>query len=194
MSEGQAMTLGDVADRIKDTSSQDRVTAADIVDAVGKRSLHALLLVPALLAATPLSGIPGLSMVCGLLIALISVQLLLSFDRVRLPGVLMRRSVDGPTLRSALDKSRPVISWIDRRTRRRLTGLFHRPVIYVPELLCLLSGLVMPVLEFIPFSASIVATGVCLLALSMLTRDGLFFILAMVPYAGLGTLLASKLL
>ena len=194
MSEGQAMTLGDVADRIKDTSSQDRVTAADIVDAVGKRSLHALLLVPALLAATPLSGIPGLSMVCGLLIALISVQLLLSFDRVRLPGVLMRRSVDGPTLRSALDKSRPVISWIDRRTRRRLTGLFHRPVIYVPELLCLLSGLVMPVLEFIPFSASIVATGVCLLALSRLTRDGLFFILAMVPYAGLGTLLASKLL
>ena len=106
----------------------------------------------------------------------------------------MRRSVDGPSLRSALDKSRPVIAWIDRRTRRGLTGLFHRPVIYVPELLCLLSGLVMPVLEFIPFSASIVATGVCLLALSMLTRDGLFFILAMVPYAGLGTLLASKLL
>lgn len=179
------MKLGDVVDRIRDASAQEKVSVADIVDAMGKRSLHPLLLVPALLAATPLSGIPGLSAFCGLLIAVISFEMLMSFERIRLPRVLLRRRVDGAALRRALDKSRPVISWIDGHTRRRFSGLFRRPLIYVPEILCLLSGIAMPALEFIPFSASIVALGVAFLALSMLTRDGVFFILSLVPYAGI---------
>lgn len=193
--QAQAMTLGSVIDRIDSASEKDRVSVADVVDAVGKRSLLPLLLVPAVIAATPLSGIPGLSAVCGLLIALISFELLLSFDSVLLPDALMRRSVEGQKMRKALDKTRPVIDWIDRRTRQdRLSGLFHRPMIYIPEILCLMSGLVMPALEFIPFSASIVALGVAFLALSMLTRDGLFFIFALVPYAAFAWLVAGQLI
>jgi hypothetical protein len=193
MTAGRSLTLGNVADLVREASAQERVSVHDIVVAVGKRGLHPLLLVPALLAATPLSGIPGVSAICGLLIALISIQLLMSSDKVRLPAVLMRRSVDGAVMRKALDTSRPVIDWFDRHTRRRLSFLFHRPLIYLPELLCLLSGLMMPMLEFIPFSASIVATGVAFLALSMMTRDGLFFIFALVPYAGLAALLVGPL-
>lgn len=190
----QATTLGEIADRIREVSTNERVSAGDIVEAVGKNSLYPLLLVPALLAATPLSGVPGLSMICGILIAIISLEILLSFDSVRLPKVLMRRSVEGKAMRNALDRSRPVIDWVDRHTRKRLSGLFRRPLIYVPEVLCLMSGLVMPALEFIPFSASIVATGVAFLALSMLTRDGLFFVLAMIPYVGLAALLGRQFL
>ena len=56
-------------------------------------------------------------------------------------------------------------------------------MIWVPRVLCLVSGLAMPFLEVIPFSASTVAIGVVCLTLSLLTCDGLLFLLALVPYA-----------
>ena len=64
----------------------------------------------------------------------------------------------------------------------------NRPIVYVPQLLSLVSGLTMPFLEVIPFSSSVVASGVSMLALSLLTRDGLFFLLALLPYAAVGYL------
>lgn len=178
-------SLTDLADRIRSVSQDNKVSVQAIVDAVGHRSLLPLLLVPALLCATPLSGVPGVSMVCGVLIAIISVQLLLSVEEVWLPQRLLRQSVSALAVRKALDTSEPVMSWVDRHTRHRMTGLFHRPLIHVPVLLCVISGLAMPFLEFIPFSSSVAAFGVSFMALSLLTRDGLFFILALLPYAWL---------
>jgi hypothetical protein len=63
----------------------------------------------------------------------------------------------------------------------------------VPQTLCLVSGLTMPLLELVPFTSLIVASGVFLLALSMLVRDGLLFLLALLPYAGLIAITISQL-
>ncbi len=194
MTADQPRSLGQLAENIYSVSHQKKVSVDDIVEAVGHRSLLPLLLVPALLCATPLSGIPGVSMVCGLAIAMISFQLLFSFDEVWLPQRLRRQTVAGKSLRRALSASRPVIAWVDRHTRNRLSLLFHRPLSYLPVLLSLLSGLLMPFMEFIPFSSSVAAIGVSLLALSLLTRDGVFFLLALVPYAALGWLIGGRFL
>jgi hypothetical protein len=43
----------------------------------------------------------------------------------------------------------------------------------------------MPLLEFVPFTSSFVAVGVFMLALSMLLRDGLLFLIALLPYAAM---------
>ncbi|WP_417526000.1 exopolysaccharide biosynthesis protein [Marinovum sp.] len=194
MTARQPRTLGELADSILSVSDREKVSVETIVDAVGQRSLLPLLLVPALLCATPLSGVPGVSMVCGVAIAIISFQLLISVDEVWLPKRLLRQKVDGKALTKALKSSRSVISWVDRHTHNRLSVLFHRPLIYLPVILSLISGALMPFLEFIPFSSSVAAIGVSLLALSLLTRDGVFFLLALVPYAGLGWLIGGRLL
>lgn len=186
---GEHLSLTGIADKVAAAAQGQRVSVEDIVQCIGPRSVLPLLLIPALTAATPLSGIPGLSMMCGLLIALISAEMLLRFDHVWLPARLMRQNVEGQRVRDMMHKIRPWLAWLDRHTHDRLTVLFHRPLIFVPQIFCVLSGLVMPFLEFIPFSSSIVATGVCFLALSLLTRDGLFFIFALCAYAGLGALL-----
>ena len=194
MTSQQPRTLGELADSISSVSDRDKVSVDEIVDAVGHRSLVPLLLVPALLCATPLSGIPGVSMVAGVAIAIISFQLLMSVEEVWLPRRLLRQTVDGKSLDKALQSARPVISWIDRHSHNRLSALFHPPLIYLPVILSLLSGMMMPFLEFIPFSSSVAAIGVSFLALSLLTRDGLFFLLALLPYAGLGWLIGGRLL
>jgi hypothetical protein len=186
-------SLGDVADRVRESTHSGEVSVGEVLDALGPRSFVPLLLAPAILAATPLSGVPGVSMICGVLIALISFEMLMSYDQAYIPGKLRRQTVDGDSLRKALEKSRPVIDWVDRHTRSRLSGLFHRPMVYIPKLICLFSGMAMPFLEFIPFSSSIVAIGVSFLAISLLTRDGLFFLIALLPYIGVVLLVLGVL-
>lgn len=185
--------LGELIFRLRDTTAQDRVSIADMVAAIGGRGIIPLLLVPALLAMSPLSGVPGFSAMAGVIITIVSIYMLLNRDRVSMPGFIAGRTVDGAKLDKALSKIQPLVDWTDRHTRRRWHLLFKRPIIWVPQGLCLASGMVMPFLEFIPFTSSIVATGVFLLALSLLVRDGRLFIIALLPYAAVITIAVRQL-
>ena len=184
MSDDRTRSIAEIADDVIAASSGDEVSVGDIVEAMGRTSHHALLFIVAALAATPLSGVPGVSVVCGAMIAIISFEALLRYDEVRIPARVRRGSVDAAKLRAALEKAKPVIRFIDRFTRRRWEPLFHRPIIHLPLIVCMVSGAAMPFLEFIPFTSSIVAAGVALIAVALLTRDGLFAMLALLPYAG----------
>ena len=185
--------LSEIMNRLRSLSESERVSFGDMLENLGNRSILPLILIPALIAATPLSGIPGVSMACGLLIAILSAELLLRFRKARLPHKLTKRTVDGERLRSALDKAAPYVNWIERHTRNRMTFLFHRPMIWIPQILCVLTGALMPFLEFIPFSSSLCAIAVCFLVMALLTEDGLFFVLALLPYAG-GAYLITQVL
>lgn len=189
-----AHPLTDVIARIRAAADQPEVTFGEIVDAAGEAGILPIIFVPALIAATPLSGIPGVSMICGLLIALFSAEMILGLEKFYLPGKLKRKTIDGEKLDRAMKQILPLMEWIERHTGQRLSFLFHRPMTWVPQLICLMTGLAMPFLEFIPFSGSIAATGVCLLVMAMLTKDGLVFLLALLPYIIGGVLLVRFLL
>ncbi|QHQ35793.1 exopolysaccharide biosynthesis protein [Algicella marina] len=179
-------SLGDTVDRLRKISQgSEAVSADDVTKALGDRGILPIIFTVALVAATPLSGIPGVSVVCGLLIALFSFELIFGFSQVYLPSRFRRRSIEAERLSGALERVMPVLEWLDRHTSRRLSFLFHRPVVWIPQVLCLFTGMAMPMLEVVPFSSSIGAIGVCLLVVAMMTGDGLFFLLAILPYAGL---------
>jgi len=194
MTESEDHRLGALVDRLRDVAQEDKLVVGDLVSAIGRRCMIPFLLVPAFLTASPLSGIPGLSTVAGLVIALVSIRLILQYQGMALPGWIERRNVSGHRLRQMIDKTAPVVRWIDRHAHRRWRWLFRRPFIWVPETLCLLSGLMMPVLELVPFTSSVVASGVFLLALAMLVRDGLLFLIALLPYAGMIAITIGQLI
>lgn len=197
MSSGQDISrdigLGEIADRILRAGHEDKIKVRDVVDALGTRSHFMLILVFAGAAATPISGIPGVSMACGLLIALIAAERLALGRDVRLPKVLDKQALDKDKVASVIDKLRPGLDFIDRHTHRRFEALFKAPLSYLPMLVCLISGLTMPFLEFIPFSASIVASGVVFISIAFVTRDGLIALLAAIPYLGIALLLLRVL-
>lgn len=176
-------SLNRIVERAEQAACRERVAVGDLVDAFGRASFVPLLLVPALIVVTPLSGIPGLSGLCGITIALIATQWLVGRDSVWLPGWIMRREVSGRRMRAALARIRPFARWLDRNTRARLGFLFRGPFRFLPPLACALFGAMMPFLELVPFSSSLLGTGVTLLAFSMLTRDGLFALTALLPAA-----------
>ena len=69
-------------------------------------------------------------------------------------------------------------SWIDRTLKPRLTVLTKKPFSLVLAAVIVLLGLIMPVLELIPFSSSIVAGTISFLSLSLLFRDGVLALIA----------------
>ena len=111
--------LGDLIFRLRNTTAQDRVSIAEMVAAIGGRGIIPFLLVPALLAMSPLSGLPGFSAMAGVIITIVSVYMLLNRDGIRLPSFIASRSVDARKLDKALRKLQPFVAWIDRHTRRR---------------------------------------------------------------------------
>ncbi len=75
--------------------------------------------------------------------------------------------------------------WLDARTHRRMSYLVTPPLVFIPQILCVLTGLTMPFLEFVPFSSSLAGTAVALLAFGMFAKDGLFILFGVTPYIAL---------
>ncbi len=181
MSEDKAI-LTAIVDRVVEATHKEQVDINDLVQAIGHVSFTPVLLLPAIAVATPLSGIPLFSTLMGVLIFLVAVQMLFRRDQLWLPKWLLRRKTNSARVRSVFQRLRPALAWLDNRTYARLTAFVHRPLIFIPQILCVLSGLLMPFLEFVPFSASLVGGAVALLAFGMLARDGLFVILGLTVY------------
>ncbi|MBF9044508.1 exopolysaccharide biosynthesis protein [Rhodobacterales bacterium HKCCE4037] len=182
-------SLPEIIDRVLDAAEDETTDIRTILKSFGRASFTPVLLLPAIAVATPLSGIPFFSSLMGIFIAIVSAQMLARRGHLWLPDFILSREIKGEKLKSAFTKIRPVANWIDRRTAKRLQILSHRPLIFIPQLVCLVSGLMMPFLEFVPFSSSVVGIGVTILALGMLARDGVVILLGLLPYAGVAWLI-----
>src|SRR5690242_8426702 len=58
------------------TPDQGRLSVAELMDAIGQRSFGPLLLVPALIALSPVGAIPGLPAVTSAIIIILTIQIL----------------------------------------------------------------------------------------------------------------------
>lgn len=169
-----------------------RTSVEEVMQTLGTASFTSLLLVPALIVVSPLSGIPTLSTLCGLTIALIAVQMGLGRDHIWLPGWLLRRGMDRRRFLQALGWLDRPAGWIDRVTAERLVWLTRPPFRSLLLAACTLAGAAMPFLELLPFTSSILAGAVVLIALGLLVRDGLAALLGL-GFIGSGVAVAMWL-
>ena len=177
--------------RIEAAGSEGRINVREIVYLIGKVSFAPLLIVPAIALVSPLSSIPLFSSTMGIIIFLVSIQMLLRRNHLWLPEWILRLEAKRSIVRSAFEKIHPVADWLDRRTETRLTFLTTPPFIIIPEALCMISGMIMPVLELVPFSSSLIGLSVVLLGLGLFARNGVILVLAVIPYLLIGALIAK---
>ena len=179
--DGSTATPGGVQDvlvRLDGLSGETSVEVRRIVEAFGAAGFVPMLMAPALIVVSPLSGIPLLPTAMGLTIALVAGQILLGRRHLWLPGFLMRRRIAGARLHAAMTHTRRFAAWLDSKARNRLPLLVLPPFDLLPKVVCLLCGLAMPFLELVPFSSSLLGAAVVLIGTGMLARDGLFTLLA----------------
>lgn len=172
-------TLQEMLDRINDSGDdQGRVSLGKIVESVGNRSFGPLLLMVGVIAASPLSGMPGVPTATGILILLIAVQLFFGRDHFWLPKWLLRRSLGKDKVHMAIRWLRPVARFIDRWLRPRLPALIRGGSIYLISFICAAIAIVMPMMELVPFSAHGAGLALSAFGLALISRDGLLALIA----------------
>ena len=156
--------------------AEGSVTLAEVLTAVGERSFGALLVILAI--PNMVAGlIPGLSIVLGLPLLLVSLQLVVGAERPWLPRRLARLEIKRSDLRRMLERTRPAVRRLERALQPRLEFLTSPWA----ERLIGLGCLALSVLVFlpIPFANLVPAIGIMLFGFSMLERDGLMALAAM---------------
>lgn len=170
-------TLAALLDELHALGGAEEVSLDHLVEEVGRHSFVPVALVPLLILISPLSAVPGLSSLLGLTATLVLGQMLFGRRRLWLPGALRRRTISGDGLQRAARFLRPAADRVAPLFRPRLTLLTDPPLDRLPLALCTALCAVMPAMEFVPMSASILASASALFVVGLFMRDGLFVVL-----------------
>ncbi|MEQ8230184.1 MAG: exopolysaccharide biosynthesis protein [Gammaproteobacteria bacterium] len=174
-------SLEQLVERMRASGEEhDTIDIGTVVAATGTRSFAPLLVMIGLIAVSPLSGIPTLPSVLGVIAMLTAGQLLLKRSHLWLPRVVTRRRLPRAQYCRALEVLRRPASIIDRIMRPRLTVMTRGPALYAMGVTCFLTALTMPPLELLPFVAFLAGLVLLLFGLAMLANDG---VLALVAWA-----------
>ncbi|MDX1598718.1 MAG: exopolysaccharide biosynthesis protein, partial [Marinobacter sp.] len=159
-------------------ANRSHVSIGEMMDAIGRRTFGPVVLLVGLILVTPLSGVPGIPTLMGLLTLLTLGQVLLGRKRFWLPAWLVKRKVSQRKLLQGLKLLRPAAGKIDRLIRPRLALLVKGPGLYVMALGCMVIAVVIPATEVVPFSSSIAGVALVLFGLTMISKDGLLALYA----------------
>ena len=176
----------------KDTK---RVTVNALYKEIGDRSFGPLILLAGIITVAPLIGdIPGVPTTIGLVVVLVTSQMVIGRTHFWLPKFILNRSVSSAKLRKALSWLDGPARFIDRLIRPRLLALTGGAANRVIAGLCLLIGAAMPLMDFVPFTANIAGLALTTFGLSIIARDGLLAIGAAVFTAVAVWLVLSRML
>ncbi len=155
--------------------TEQPVQLGEILEATQGRGFNLLLVFIALPFLTPIP-LPGFSIPFGLVVALIGGRLALG-QKPWLPQKLLSRELPPRFLSKLIKAASRVVKWLEFFLRPRLDLLSSHVVFRrVAGLLIALSGLFLLIPLPLPFSNSLPATTVLLLAAGALERDGLAFL------------------
>jgi hypothetical protein len=150
-----------------------RVTVGELLEQLQDRTYGLILLALTLpnLIPIPPPGIPGVSLVTGILMMLLSIQLTLGLRRPWLPGILLRRGLPRAGFDRVLQYTLPYVERLERWLKPRwlwITQPLAERLLGVMAILLSLA-IALP----IPFGNWLPAVAMGLLALGLAERDGL---------------------
>ncbi|QFU16954.1 exopolysaccharide biosynthesis protein [Microvirga thermotolerans] len=155
----------------------ERLTVRDIMGVLQDRAFALLIVLLALPNCLPMP--PPIPLVCGLLLALVAVQIVFGRPTPWLPNTLLNRSIAAVDVERAVGRALPIFRRLERFSRPRMTFLD------TPFAMRLM-GLVILVMAFgllfaPPFVGQIpMGLAVCLVGLGLVERDGVVVVCGLV--------------
>lgn len=163
--------LSEILQSVAEESTADRITVGDLLRAMEGRAIAALLLVFAFPNILPTP--PGLAGILGLPLIYLSSQLMLG-RLPWLPPFISNRSITRELFINLVTRAIPWLARAERMLKQRLWLLASPPAQRFLGAVCLMLSLVL-VLP-IPFGNMLPSIAICVLALGLLERDGLWII------------------
>jgi len=188
--------LEQLLDRLQEIDGErDPVDFGTLLSKIGRRSFGAILLLAGVIVLLPLIGdVPGVPTLAALLVAITAGQLLAGRDYFWLPDFILQRSIRRKPFDRSLRIARKPARVVDRFTRPRLLALLSPLGNRVLAAAALGVAMVMPVLEFIPFSANLAGMALSAFGLAIVARDGLFAAISLFVTASIFVLVGYWLL
>lgn len=179
-------TLSAMLLALAEDQQRERVSVADLLASLGDRALAALLFVFAFPNVLPVP--PGTSSLLGAPLVFLAAQMALDM-KPWLPGVIAQRSMAQADYAALVRRIVPWLARAERLLRPRATALSSGAMESVVGVVCLLLSLVlvMP----IPLGNMLPALAICLLALGILERDGLWVLLGLAAAAAAAALVSG---
>ncbi|MCS0502993.1 exopolysaccharide biosynthesis protein [Ancylobacter mangrovi] len=168
------LRLSDVLNRIANDVERERIAVGDLLTVMRERAFGPLMLIFALPNVLPTP--PGTSAVLGAPLVFLTAQLALGREPW-LPPFIARRSVARRDFAAFIGRATPWLAKAEGLLRPRLGILAHPPAEYVIGVMCfvLATVLVLP----IPLGNMLPALAICILALGVLERDGVWILVGM---------------
>ena len=180
--------LSEILASLAEDTSRERVSVADIFQAMGDRAFGALILIFALPNVIP--SPPGTSALTGAPLVFLSAQLMLG-QSPWLPKIIANRSIVRSDFSAVVSRVSPWLARGERMLRPRLGFLIHPPAEYLTGFLCLILSIIL--MLPIPLGNILPAIAICLFSFGILERDGLCVLLGMVMFAISVTVVAGVL-
>jgi hypothetical protein len=187
-------TLQQLLERLDKAAAGERVDVECMMEAAGRSSFGALLLLGGLVTLSPLDIVPGIPTLIALAVLIVCVQLLAGRKHFWLPAWVLRRSISRRRFRQALAWLQKPARFGDRLVRPRLTALTTDAAIKVIAAACIVVALAMPVMEVVPFSANLAGIALTAFGLAVIAHDGLLALVAFAATVAGVVVIASQLL
>lgn len=169
-------SLTAVLEQLDPDNDAGKISIGEVMDELRSKGFGPLIFAPALIAIMPTGGIPGVPTVCGVLIILISIQMLFGKERPWLPQFVNNVSFDKDKLHKGVNIASKATQWIDKVVKPRIESLSSNKAKKVAAALCIFAALAMIPLELVPFAVMIPAASVILFAIALITEDGYVFL------------------
>ena len=174
--------LSETLHTLKDMAAERDLRIGVLMEALGDRSFGLLLFILSLPAALPMPTF-GYGIPFGLITGLIGVQMCWGNPRIWLPSCALSITITRSRAKSILRFGENLFNKIERFIHPRLLAIQSRTVRKIIGCLVVLMGVLITIP--LPFTNTIPAMIICLLALGLIEQDGVWVIIA-----GISALLA----
>lgn len=161
--------LSQILDEISNDETRKRVSVADLLAVMSERAIGALLLLFALPNALPAP--PGTSSILGLPLVYLAAQMMLG-RLPWLPAFIASRSMSREDFAATIARATPLIARAEKLLKPRFSLVVGPVAERLVGALCLILAIVL--LLPIPLGNMLPAFAICLIALGVLERDGLW--------------------
>lgn len=154
--------------------SRDKITVAELIEAIGARGFGPLLVMLSAFLILPIGMVPGIPGVAAIIMILIGGRMMTGETRLWIPGRLGRAEFSGHLLAVSVARAQPAVLWLRPLLAPRLPFLIDSLVMSrVVALILMVTGAVIFVAGFIPGLPFVLSLHVLVLGMALSTRDGL---------------------
>lgn len=161
--------LSAILKAIAETEGKERISIGDLLETLRRRALGALMFIFAVITALPMP--PGVSAVVGAPLVFLTAQLMLGMG-AWLPRIITDRSLSRVDFARVVKAAAPWLARAEGIMKPRLEFLAQRPAIHLVGLVAFLMAVIL--LLPVPGGNMAPSIAICIIALGVLERDGLW--------------------